>query len=94
MSRRTREAATSPDWPEALGLALRDWRRGAKLTQAAAARSCGVSRSTWCRWEGADPGRPVHLSPLVRGGVPLVELVSAAAKLCGSDRVTGRYAAP
>jgi len=94
MSPRMRRAATSAEWPEALGLALRDWRRAAKLTQASAARSAGVSRSTWCRWEAGDPARPVQLSPLVRAGVPVAELVRSAAALCASDRLPGRYVAP
>jgi len=105
MSPRVRRAATSAEWPEALGLALRDWRRAAKLTQASAARSAGVS-STWCRWEAGDPARgaappapgpatlrPMQLSPLVRAGVPVAELVRSAAVLCASDR-PGRYVAP
>lgn len=92
MSPRVRKAAASAEWSEALGLALRDWRRGERLTQAAAARAAGVSRSTWCRWESADPARPVHLSPLVRAGVPVADLVRAAAALCTSDRLTGRFA--
>lgn len=86
-----RTAARSAAWPEALGLAIRDWRKAAGLSTEAAARLGGVTSSTWNRWETADPSREPHLSALVRAGVPVGPLLQWAATLTRSDRLTGRY---
>jgi predicted XRE-type DNA-binding protein len=92
--RTTALAAWNDAWPEALGIALSDWRRAQGMSQQAVARRAGVTRSTWVRWELGDPTRPVQLSPLARAGVPVAELVRWAATLTDSDRLTGRFGAP
>ena len=61
-----------PDW------ATWCWRArtGARMTQAEAARACGVSVRTWSRWENYQSDPPAWMKDRARDAMTM-ELVSA-----------------